>query len=163
MRIGSIIKHYPVIKVLADTSQQNAQSHISGLLLKAQYAIAERNESGEILDNINTRVCEYCLLHYPYSYLTIDHVNPRYFKGSNSPDNLKIVCERCNKAKGAIDPQAMPVTFSKLMNSLKKGEWPRRLAFLQEMKNEQLSYEENCLVDKLIKIESRALLFAKKQ
>lgn len=161
MIISRIIKHYPAVKVLADAEHQDSKSHISRLLLNAQYALAERSENGHLLDNVNTRVCEYCIRHYPYAKLTIDHYNPRYFKGANSKDNLKIVCERCNKAKGAIDPQRMPVTFSRLLQSFKQGVWPLRLEFLQEMKTSPLEVVEKDLIDKLIKMESRASLALK--
>jgi 5-methylcytosine-specific restriction endonuclease McrA len=45
--------------------------------------------------------CEYC--HYPEllssAPLSIDHIQPQSFDGSNDPDNLALACRRCNEKR----------------------------------------------------------------
>ena len=47
--------------------------------------------------------CTYCWK-FPtlLNQLTVDHVVPLYYGGSNAADNLVPCCDKCNKAKGKL-------------------------------------------------------------
>lgn len=56
----------------------------------------------ELRDKIRNRdnhLCLCCGEDREY-LLDVDHVNPRYFGGSNSSENLQTLCNRCNRVKG---------------------------------------------------------------
>jgi len=46
--------------------------------------------------------CEHCLLHQEYSRLThhIEHIVAQQHGGSDTPENLALACNRCNRHKG---------------------------------------------------------------
>jgi hypothetical protein len=43
---------------------------------------------------------EYCRLCFSNENLTFDHIIPRAFNGTNTIDNITILCASCNNAKG---------------------------------------------------------------
>jgi hypothetical protein len=63
-----------------------------------------------VRERANNR-CEYCLLDQKYSDLPhqVEYVVARQLRGSDHPDNLALICHRCNAGKGSnltgIDPQ----------------------------------------------------------
>lgn len=50
-------------------------------------------------------LCAYCGLTFGHEELTMDHVIPKYHKGTNSWTNLVTACKRCNHHKGARTPE----------------------------------------------------------
>lgn len=44
--------------------------------------------------------CAGCKKKLPFEETTIDHIHPKSLGGSNSFDNLQIMCGPCNVAKG---------------------------------------------------------------
>ena len=62
--------------------------------------------------------CQICGRVYDDTYdngesLTIDHVVPLSKDGTNNPDNLRAVCQSCNKKKGNEDPSPEDVYYIK--------------------------------------------------
>lgn len=51
-----------------------------------------------------TFTCPYCLKTLPIEQATRDHRIPRSRGGKTSPENIEIVCEKCNNEKGALTP-----------------------------------------------------------
>ena len=50
--------------------------------------------------------CAGCLHHFPFRNLTVDHIVPRSRGGTDHLDNLQLLCNACNSAKGTIDQAA---------------------------------------------------------
>ncbi|WP_375338946.1 HNH endonuclease [Ancylothrix sp. D3o] len=44
--------------------------------------------------------CWWCCECLPENQLTLDHLIPKSRGGSNSPENLRLACEKCNKSRG---------------------------------------------------------------
>lgn len=44
----------------------------------------------------------------------IDHVMPLFLGGSNGPDNIQLLCRRCNRSKGAMHPSDWAAKLGKL-------------------------------------------------
>lgn len=42
---------------------------------------------------------------HPADDLTADHIVPRAHGGTNSRDNVQVLCRACNSAKGSADPR----------------------------------------------------------
>ncbi len=49
------------------------------------------------------RVCQLCGAGRDDQRLEVDHIVPRSRSGSNEPENLQVLCARCNRAKGNRD------------------------------------------------------------
>ena len=49
------------------------------------------------------RICQLCGVSRDEARLEVDHIVPRSKGGSNEPDNLQVLCGRCNRAKGNRD------------------------------------------------------------
>ena len=49
------------------------------------------------------RVCQLCGATRDQERLEVDHIVPRSRGGSNDPDNLQVLCGRCNRGKGNRD------------------------------------------------------------
>ena len=45
-------------------------------------------------------VCNGCRIKFPFRNMTIDHIQPQSRGGSDSPDNLQLLCYTCNSTKG---------------------------------------------------------------
>lgn len=73
---------------------------------RARIAGAEGSHTANDIKNIlklQRNRCASCKIDVSSGY-HIDHIFPISRGGSNSPDNLQILCEPCNKAKHAKDP-----------------------------------------------------------
>ena len=46
--------------------------------------------------------CIYCGETYDNDELTLDHVHPRFYGGSNTTQNLVCSCQKCNQEKGTL-------------------------------------------------------------
>lgn len=59
------------------------------------------------------RTCLACGQREPHVRLTVDHIVPRSMGGTNSLDNLQLLCRTCNAAKGAriIDYRGAAATW----------------------------------------------------
>lgn len=156
MKVTNILKKYPKEKLLFDVEEKDAHSVHAHYLLKADLALKEKNKEGNLLEEASNLPCIYCKKSFKHEELTIDHVQPRYFRGTNDPENLELCCEPCNKAKGGIFPEKMPVTFKKWLKLVESGIHPRRLPFLEKvLKEGGFNQEEKFLIEKLIRMESR--------
>jgi 5-methylcytosine-specific restriction endonuclease McrA len=49
------------------------------------------------------RVCQLCGVGRNDAVLEVDHIVPRSKGGSNDPDNLQVLCARCNRGKSNRD------------------------------------------------------------
>ena len=49
------------------------------------------------------RVCQLCGVGPKDEVLEVDHIIPRSKGGTNDPDNLQVLCTRCNRGKGNRD------------------------------------------------------------
>lgn len=155
-QVKNILKDIPLVKVLVDTDEKQSNNNVGLYLLKAQYALEQKqNSSGDLLSEVNDLACVYCERLFQRTQLTVDHFKPRYLKGTNDPENLVLACEECNKAKGSIDPVNMPVVFQEFLSQVKQGIWNKRLPFLKQMSDKVLSETERKLLNKLIKMENR--------
>ena len=50
--------------------------------------------------NINISSCFYCKYVFLINNLTIEHLTPRSFGGTNEQDNIVLACVLCNQKKG---------------------------------------------------------------
>jgi ribosomal protein L37E len=70
----------------------------------------------EIVRERAKRRCEYC--HYPEllssAPLSIDHIQPQSFGGSDEPENLALACRRCNERRYNFTQGLDPTTGQKV-------------------------------------------------
>ena len=59
-------------------------------------------EIRELLLKCYNRHCRYCNLHLDVSNIVCDHIVPLSMGGGSIPNNLHIVCGRCNTRKGPL-------------------------------------------------------------
>lgn len=57
--------------------------------------------------------CQYCLITFPASELTCDHVVPRSRGGSSGWDNMVTACGPCNRKKGNRTPEQARMKLAK--------------------------------------------------
>ena len=50
--------------------------------------------------------CAGCLQHFPFRNLTVDHIVPQAKGGTDHLDNLQLLCNACNSAKGTLSQAA---------------------------------------------------------
>ena len=90
-------REYPFIKDRIAIATRNRRARIAGLPGKHTKKDIENmliKQSGR---------CFYCGV--PLYTFQVDHVVPVSRGGANSPDNLVLACEHCNKSKGARLPE----------------------------------------------------------
>ena len=69
----------------------------------------------EVLALMSNNVCPYCNKQIPPLDFSIDHKIPKNRGGTNSLNNLHLVCIKCNKVKGDLTDEE----FRQLINFLK--------------------------------------------
>jgi hypothetical protein len=77
-----------------------------GLIDEAEYEQLRKNQPQkepvprDIKIQIMVRDGGRCLVCHNTKRLEVDHIKPRFWGGSNDPDNLQTLCKRCNLIKG---------------------------------------------------------------
>lgn len=69
-------------------------------------------------------VCQYCIVQFPRSRLTLDHVIPRKLGGRTKWENVATACDDCNSNRGCditIQPRSKPSrpTYSQLLRNMR--------------------------------------------
>lgn len=88
---------------------------------------------------VNNGVCWYCGRELPPSLLTQDHVFPRAKGGTNSFDNIMLVCQSCNSSKGKRDLFRWHFDV--------RGVWPSLAVHVHYLKNIILFCQDRGLMD----------------
>ena len=57
--------------------------------------------------------CNGCKTHFPFKNMTIDHIIPQSKGGTNHPENLQLLCNFCNSAKGNGTQEALITKLKK--------------------------------------------------
>tara|TARA_R100001082_G_scaffold61493_3_gene34315 strand:- start:1444 stop:1926 length:483 start_codon:yes stop_codon:yes gene_type:complete len=73
-------------------------------------------EVRELLYKAYGRQCSYCETRLLVSNMACDHIMPLSMGGSSVPDNLQMICHRCNTRKGPMTHR----NFVKLLRFLEK-------------------------------------------
>jgi hypothetical protein len=87
----------------------NPEILISGSLDKAFHRKVRYEISGFVQQKVwlaDDFKCVYCAVKIGKAPLTIDHFIPLEMGGANDTSNYLTACKKCNKDKGAMDPQA---------------------------------------------------------
>ena len=66
----------------------------------------------ELILNVSASHCPYCTIKLTLLNISLDHRCPLGRGGTNAADNLQLVCQRCNRAKGTFSHDE----FAKLAN-----------------------------------------------
>ena len=74
----------------------------------------EKINSGEY--KVYGKGCRYCNEPIKIQNMVCDHIMPISLGGTSTPDNLQLICNRCNRRKGPLTHRQ----FSKLLVFLKK-------------------------------------------
>lgn len=154
----------------------NPQSHVSLVMLNNYFKKLETQPTFNIskidiektkkshLGVDNKIECFYCKNHIELSKISLDHYIPQHFGGRSHYHNLKLSCDSCNKMKGAIHPELMPVSWKIFKDNLfLSNEKPKALQILEQAKEKELTEIERTHVLNLIEkeIEWRLLRKAK--
>ena len=89
----------------------------------------------------------------PKDEISIDHYIPYYFGGLTHYHNIKLCCDACNRMKGAIHPENMPVSWNLFKSNITQEPKPNALNILGQAKELNPQPEELVLIDKLIEKE----------
>tara|TARA_R100000458_G_C8273285_1_gene248145 strand:+ start:2580 stop:3095 length:516 start_codon:yes stop_codon:yes gene_type:complete len=76
-------------------------------------------EVRELLYRAYGRTCNYCNQKLVVSNMACDHIIPLSLGGSSTPDNLQMICGRCNTRKGPLTHKQ----FTKLLKWLCKQDY----------------------------------------
>jgi 5-methylcytosine-specific restriction endonuclease McrA len=73
----------------------------------------KHNKKAQLLSEYDSR-CWWCGCYLPSEKLTIDHLKPKSRGGSNSLENLRLACFKCNNSRGdsLYPPQQQSRGFS---------------------------------------------------
>lgn len=58
----------------------------------------------DIINIFNFQNGKCCNCYAVFGKYEIDHIMPLFLGGSNWPDNLQLLCEKCNRSKGSMHP-----------------------------------------------------------
>ena len=86
-------------------------------------------EVRELLYKSYGRTCNYCDVRLLVNNMVCDHVMPLSLGGSSVPDNLQMICMRCNTRKGPLTNK----NFKKLLKWLKKQDIELKNYVLKKM------------------------------
>ena len=86
-------------------------------------------EVRELLYKSYGRTCNYCDVRLLVNNMVCDHIIPLSLGGSSVPDNLQMICMRCNTRKGPLTNR----NFKKLLKWLKKQDIELKNYVLKKM------------------------------
>ena len=86
-------------------------------------------EVRELLYKSYGRTCNYCDVRLLVNNMVCDHIMPLSLGGSSVPDNLQMICMRCNTRKGPLTNK----NFKKLLKWLKKQDIELKNYVLKKM------------------------------
>ena len=86
-------------------------------------------EVRELLYRVYGRPCNYCGQKLVVSNMACDHILPLSLGGGSTPDNLQMICGRCNTRKGPLTDRH----FRKLLKWLDRQEIDLRKYVLRKM------------------------------
>ena len=75
-------------------------------------------EVRELLHKAYGRKCRYCTTRLLVNNMACDHIHPLSLGGVSTPDNLQMICMRCNTRKGPLTDKS----FGKLLRWLSHQE-----------------------------------------
>ena len=86
-------------------------------------------EVRQLLYRVYGRTCNYCNKKLLVNNMACDHIIPLSMGGNSTPENLQMICGRCNTRKGPLTDK----NFRKLLKWLDRQEYDLRKYVLRKM------------------------------